>query len=365
MSTPTAPLHDAWTLRLDEVWRRAPALSGAQLVAEIDALAAERPADDGRALFERACARDTAGLEAQAEPLYRAALESGQLDPYRRTRAVIQLGSTLRWLQRLDESEALLAGELAHHMQPGHDRPLHDEARALLALTYAAQGRGAEAAGLALATLAPRLSRYNRSLLACARQLAGEVWDDGDAPPTGPAPVELVEGRFLLRPYQPGDLPELVAAVRESHLSIGRWMAWAHADFSTSDGAAWLDHCARGWQSGTAFEFGIFDRDTGAFIGAGGLNALHPVHPFCNLGYWVRSACQGQGAASAAVRALSRHAFERLKLARVEIVVADGNAASLAVARRCGAHYEGLLRQRIRGTDGSAWDAHMFSLTAA
>ncbi|WP_222617142.1 tetratricopeptide repeat protein [Mitsuaria sp. TWR114] len=365
MSTPTAPLHDAWTLRLDEVWRRAPALSGAQLVAEIDALAAERPADDGRALFERACARDTAGLEAQAEPLYRAALESGQLDPYRRTRAVIQLGSTLRWLQRLDESEALLAGELAHHMQPGHDRPLHDEARALLALTSLDWPAAVKFPIIALATLAPRLSRYNRSLLACARQLAGEVWDDGDAAPTGPAPVELVEGRFLLRPYRPGDLPDLVAAVRESHVSIGRWMAWAHADFSTSDGAAWLDHCARGWQSGTAFEFGIFDRDTGAFIGAGGLNSLHPVHPFCNLGYWVRSACQGQGAASAAVRALSRHAFERLKLARVEIVVADGNAASLAVARRCGAHYEGLLRQRIRGTDGSAWDAHMFSLTAA
>ncbi|MFX1677660.1 tetratricopeptide repeat protein [Mitsuaria sp. CC2] len=361
--TAPAPLHDDWSLRIDDVWRRAPDLTGSQIVDEVDALAAERPDGDARALFERACARDTAGLEAEAETLYRAALDSGRLDPYRRTRAVIQLASTLRWLKRLDESEALLLGELAHHMQPGHDRPLHDEARSILALTYAAQGRGNEAAGLALAVLAPRLSRYNRSTLACARQLAGEVWDDDGVVAPGTPGVELVEGRFVLRPYRPADLPDFVAAVRESHAAIGRWMKWAHAGFSAAEGAEWLDHCARGWQSGTSYEFGIFDRETGAYVGGGGLNSLHAVHPFCNLGYWVRSSWQGQGAASSAVRALSRHAFDKLQLMRVEIVVADGNEASLAVARRSGAHYEGLLRHRIRGVDGKPWDAHMFSIT--
>ena len=363
--TAPAPLHDAWTLRVDDVWRRAPDLTGSQLIEEIDALAVERPEDDARALFERACARDTAGLEAEAEQLYRAALESGRLDPYRRTRAVIQLGSTLRWLKRLDESEALLVGELSHHMQPGHDRPLHDEARAILSLTYAAQGRGNEAAGLALAALAPRLSRYQRSTLAGAWQLAGEVWDAGAVVAPGAASVELIEGRFVLRPYRPADLPDFVAAVRESHVSIGRWMKWAHAGFSAAEGAEWLDHCARDWQSGTSYEFGIFDRETGDFVGGGGLNSLHAVHPFCNLGYWVRASRQGEGAASAAVRALSRHAFGKLQLMRVEIVVADGNEPRLAVARRCGAHYEGLLRNRIRGVDGKPWDAHLFSMVPA
>ena len=33
--------------------------------------------DDARALFERAGARDSAGIEAEAEPLYRQALEAG------------------------------------------------------------------------------------------------------------------------------------------------------------------------------------------------------------------------------------------------------------------------------------------------
>lgn len=357
--TATAPLHDAWTLRIDDVWRRAPNLAGSQLVAEIDAIAAERPDTDGRALFERACARDTAGLETDAEPLYRAALASGQLDPYRRTRAVLQLGSTLRWLQRLDESEALITGELAHHMQPGNDRPLHDEARALLALTYAAQGRGNEAAGLALAALAPRLTRYNRSMLACAKQLAGEVWDDGQ--PARPPFQPLHEGRFVMRPYRAEDLAEFVAAARESADTVGRWLGFAHAGYTVEEGAAWFARTAQNLAAGTAYELGIFDAETGEFVGGGGLNHFNTVHPLCNLGYWVRASCQGRGIAPAIVRSLSRYAFESLKIQRVEIIVAVGNEPSRAVAIKTGALYEGVLRNRIQ-TNGQVHDAHMFSL---
>lgn len=358
MTTP-APLHDAWTLRIDDLWRRAPDMAGDQLVAAIDALAAERPAHDGRALFERACARDTAGRESEAEPLYRAALASGQLDPYRRTRAVLQLGSTLRWLGRLDESEALIAGELTHHLQPGNDRPLHDEARALLALTYAAQGRGAEAAGTALAALAPRLSRYNRSMLACAKQLASEVWDDGQPP--RPPFQPLHEGGFVLRPYRAEDLPAFVEAARESAATVGRWLGFAHAAYSAEEGAAWFARSAQNLAAGTAYELGVFERDTGAFVGGGGLNHFNSVHPFCNLGYWVRASWQGRGVAVAIVRALSRHAFDTLKMRRVEIVVSAGNEPSRAVAIKAGAHYEGVLRNRLQ-VNGQISDAHMFSL---
>lgn len=360
MTTPApAPLHDDWTLRIDDVWRRAGDMADDQLVSEIDALSAERPPDDGRALFERACARDTAGLEAAAEPLYRAALASGQLDPYRRTRAVIQLASTLRWLQRLEESEALLVDELSHHMQPGNDRPLHDEARAVLALTYAAQGRGSEAAGLALAALAPRLSRYNRSMLACARQLATEVWDDGQ--PARPAFQPLHESGLVFRPYRPEDLPAFVQAARESAATVGRWLGFAHADYSAEEATAWFARTAQNLAAGTSYDLGIFEQDTGAFVGGCALNHFNSVHPLCNLGYWVRASRQGRGIALAAVRALSRFAFERLEIQRVEIVVSIGNEASRAVAVKAGAHYEGVLRRRVR-VRGEVQDAHMYSL---
>lgn len=170
-------VDQVWEARVAALWAQAQTLAPPQLVALADALAAERAPDDASGLFERACARDTAGLEAEAEHFYRAALATGRLGAYRRSRACIQLASTLRILGRLDESEQLLVGELDRQSQPGAQRDLHDEARATLALTYVAQGRAVEAAGLALSALAPRLSRYNGSMARNAALLVGRTWE--------------------------------------------------------------------------------------------------------------------------------------------------------------------------------------------
>jgi hypothetical protein len=166
-----------WATRIASVWKIADSLTPQELVRTVDALASERPGDDAFALFERACARDTAGFEDGAEPLYRAALASGALDPYRHARASIQLGSTLRHLGRLDESEQLLLAQLERCKAEGPGAALHDEVRAVLAFTWIAQGRTLEAAALALETLAPHLSRYNRSMAANARALLRSTGD--------------------------------------------------------------------------------------------------------------------------------------------------------------------------------------------
>jgi tetratricopeptide (TPR) repeat protein len=169
------PIAEDWEARVAALWQRADTLQPGELVAAADALADERDPGDGRGLFERACARDSTGIEDEAERYYRAALATGVLDPYRSARASIQLGSTLRILGRLEESEQLLVAELDRHLAR-NDRTLHDEARATLTLTYVAQGRAVEAAGLALCTLAPYLTRYNRSIGANAAELVTKTW---------------------------------------------------------------------------------------------------------------------------------------------------------------------------------------------
>lgn len=166
-----------WDARVQALWQHAEAMRPDDLIREVDALADERQPDDAAALFERACARDTAGVESEAEKYYRLALATGRLDAYRRSRASIQLASTLRILGRLAESEDLLVQELDRHLEAGNDRALHDEARATLALTYIAQGRAKEAAGLALCALVPYLSRYHRSMSRNAAQLVGKAWN--------------------------------------------------------------------------------------------------------------------------------------------------------------------------------------------
>ncbi|GAA2526643.1 hypothetical protein GCM10009860_02910 [Microbacterium mitrae] len=80
---------DNWNDQIAAVWED-DALSDEERIRVIDALAATLPFNDPRGLFERGGARDAAGLEHDAIPLYLAALRGG-LGEYERAQAVIQL----------------------------------------------------------------------------------------------------------------------------------------------------------------------------------------------------------------------------------------------------------------------------------
>ena len=161
-------MTEDWHARVVAIWADDTPDDHAR-IALIDALAAERPPGDGRALFERAGARDAAGLEAEAEPLYRAALDAG-LDEEHRPQAVIQLASTLRNLGRVDEAVRILRDELDRDPVS----PLRDEAAAFLALCLVSAGDAREAASVALSALAPHLSLYRRSVSSYASELTDD-----------------------------------------------------------------------------------------------------------------------------------------------------------------------------------------------
>lgn len=168
-------------------------------------------------------------------------------------------------------------------------------------------------------------------------------------------------GAFILRAYQDFDAAEMAAAVRESSETVGKWMTWAKPDFSEYDALCWFAKCQIARSTGSGHEFGIFTLD-GHFVGGCGLNQFSAANKFCNLGYWVRQSAQRRGAATAATIALRDLALESLGQARVEIAVAKGNEPSLGVARRAGAAYECLARNRLQ-LHGRAVDAHLFSFT--
>ncbi|WP_067244760.1 tetratricopeptide repeat protein [Microbacterium resistens] len=157
-----------WDDRIDAVWEAASGgLVDDEVIARIDALAAERGTDDARAEFERAGARDSAGRPEEAVPLYRRALALG-LDAEHRPQAVIQLASSLRNLGAVDEALALLTEE----QERESDSPYRDAVAAFRALALASAGRPAEGLSVALLALVPHLPRYHRSLTAYAREIA-------------------------------------------------------------------------------------------------------------------------------------------------------------------------------------------------
>ncbi|MGW4930750.1 tetratricopeptide repeat protein [Agromyces sp. NPDC004153] len=162
-----------WQQRVDAVWDAAGELGGDEVVRRIDALAAELPDDDPRAPFEQGGARDSAGLEAEAEPFYRRALDLG-LDGRPRVELHVQLASTLRNLGRPQEAIALLDA-----IEP-ESGDLRDAVIGFRALARVDAGDARLAASEAVAALAVHVTQYRRALGAYARDLAESAGESRD-----------------------------------------------------------------------------------------------------------------------------------------------------------------------------------------
>ena len=138
-------------------------------------------------------------------------------------------------------------------------------------------------------------------------------------------------------------------------------MGWMTPEYSKDHARCWVEHAVASWERGSQFEHVIIDESDGKIAGSCGLGHLDKVNGLCNLGYWVRSSKLGKGAARQASLLLRDFGFGALGLARLEIVVADGNEHSRKVAESTGAVYEGLLGLRLK-VGNISYDSHMYAL---
>lgn len=173
--------------------------------------------------------------------------------------------------------------------------------------------------------------------------------------------LTLTDGVITLRPFNFGEERILHEAVIESLPELNPWMSWATDRYTLDTARDYIAIARSEWTRGSLYAFAISNAETGEFLGGCGLSHFHPVYNFCNLGYWVRTSKHGHGIAGRAAKLAAKFAFERTEAIRAEIVIAAGNEASRRVAEKIGAHYEGILLNRMT-VRKRIYDAHMFSL---
>jgi ribosomal-protein-serine acetyltransferase len=168
---------------------------------------------------------------------------------------------------------------------------------------------------------------------------------------------------LILRPFETLDAEAFAVAARESVATVGVWMPWCVADYSATLALDWFAVCDAAQAANTGCDLGVFAED-GELLGGVGLNQFNRLHNFANLGYWVRATRQRQGVCLRAAQALAHHGFSELGFGRIEIIIAEGNEPSNAVARKLGAVFEGHARNRlvIRGVPVAA---SVYSLIAS
>jgi ribosomal-protein-serine acetyltransferase len=145
-----------------------------------------------------------------------------------------------------------------------------------------------------------------------------------------------------LRPLEESDAAELHAAIERNRAQLARWMRWAREQ-TPEQTLDFIRRARADAQDGRGFE-GAIVAEAGV-VGMAGFPAIDWCNRSAQIGYWLDESHRGRGVMTSAVAALVGHAFDSLRLNRLEIRADVENAASRAVAERLGFRYEGTLRQ--------------------
>jgi len=169
--------------------------------------------------------------------------------------------------------------------------------------------------------------------------------------PQAPACIEY-DGKYLLRPVEPIDIPKIERALHDSLKELQVYMSWSHALQNRSQ---FLDRVVTQWWNyyrGDEFEMAMFDKSTGNFLVYTGFYPTARINPNCyEVGFWTSTVHRGKGFATLATQIQIALIFEHFKGDRVEITSNIENKASLRVIEKCGFKYEGELRNFYpRGT---------------
>ena len=120
---------------------------------------------------------------------------------------------------------------------------------------------------------------------------------------------------------------------------LRKWLPFVNYTLEVSDTERFLESVAN---SSKDEIFSIWYKEE--FAGLIGFKDTDRVNRKTEIGYWLAKNMQGKGIITACVQKLCRYAFQKLKLNRVQIKVAEQNTRSEAIPRKLNFCFEGIER---------------------
>ena len=156
--------------------------------------------------------------------------------------------------------------------------------------------------------------------------------------------------RLVLRPF----VREDAQAMYENWASdpeVTKFLSWP-AYKSIADADRILDIWLADYGKKDFYQWAIVWKDSGQPIGSVSVVNSDDRVEMAEIGYCIGKTWWGRGIMPEAVRAVMAYLFEEVGMLRLEVGHDPDNTASGAVIRKCGFHYEGTLRRRIRSNRG-------------
>lgn len=167
--------------------------------------------------------------------------------------------------------------------------------------------------------------------------------------------------RIILRSPSLEYIEMLQDAIEESIEDLKPWLKWAQKTLSLAECADNISKAIEAFQDQKDLQFYVFTKESNSLIGCAGLHRIDWSVPKVEIGYWIRTAYQGQGYATEVSQLLTQFAFKKLEVNRVEIRCDDNNIRSKSVAKKLGFILEGVLRNDTLTPDGKLRNTAVFS----
>lgn len=140
---------------------------------------------------------------------------------------------------------------------------------------------------------------------------------------------------------------------------LREWLAFVDKTRTEEDWRKFVRASLDQFAATEGFTAGIWEGDR--FMGVIGTKPIDWLNGKVELGYWIGHAYQGKGIMTDACRVVLAYLFRELRLNRVEIACATGNARSAAIPRRLGFTLEGT-RREAELVNGKFYDLLLFSM---
>ncbi|WP_169089848.1 GNAT family N-acetyltransferase [Paenibacillus sp. PL91] len=174
-------------------------------------------------------------------------------------------------------------------------------------------------------------------------------------------PESIESDRLLIRAPKCGDGIQLNEAVIESINELKPWMPWAQSIPTVEESEIVIRRARLRYMERTDLMLLLFLKETGQLIGSSGLHRIDWESRKFEIGYWGRTAFNGNGYITEAAEAITNFAVHALNANRVDIRCDSRNQRSARVAERLGFTLEGILRSEKCAIDGSLRDTMIFA----
>jgi ribosomal-protein-serine acetyltransferase len=168
-----------------------------------------------------------------------------------------------------------------------------------------------------------------------------------------------INERLSLQQLKPEMAAEIFALIDTNRDHLSEWLHWVDQIKTLEDTRRFVANSEARLASG-GHTCAIIHNEK--IVGIVSHHAIERERGRVDLGYWLSEAAEGQGLATAAVRALTNYTFRQMRLGEVRITTAVANVRSEGIPRRLGFRLSG----RAVEVPASVWPGELnaFIMTA-